>query len=327
MDYSKIIKRSWEITWKNKWLWVTGLVLATFSGGGYGSSSSTNFNKDIQPDEIKDNALNVLGVATDYVGNWFSNISVQDWIFLGLILLLSAIFGILIVWVLKSWAKGALIIGFEDADNGKKVNLKSISPFGIANIKKLIIYDLISSGMSLLIVVAMFLIIGIGYLISTLLGTIGTVLLVLFGIFAFLFFIFVIMIFIMISIYAERLIIIKGLTPWEAWKIGFSLSKSNFFSTLVMGIINSIIGFITGLLGIIVLLLVFAIPGFLLIYPIFRDGFKIPSLPQILAIVSFVILFFSMNLILRAVFTVFSYGNWNLFFKEVLNSQTEVKNE
>ena len=57
IDYSKIIQRSWEITKKNKWLWVVGIVIAAFgggsggSGGGGGSSSSTstNFPSKIKP--------------------------------------------------------------------------------------------------------------------------------------------------------------------------------------------------------------------------------------------------------------------------------------
>lgn len=336
IDYGKIIKRSWEITWKNKWLWVTGMVLAAFgssgSSGGGGSSGSTS-SQSIpsssplpSPVEIKDKTSYVLGAATDYIKNWFSNVPVQNWILLGLLILFLVIVGVCIVWVLTHWAKGALIQGFEDADNDKLVTLKSISPYGISNVKKLIIFSLISVGMSIFVLVSLTLFVGLGYLAFTLFKPVGTILLILFGILAFLVFIASMAIFTMVTIYAERLIVLKGFAPWQAWKKGFSLSKGNFMSTLLMGIINSIIGATTGCLGVIVLLIVFAIPGFLLIYPIFKDGFKIPSLMQIFGILIFILLFFSINTMLRAVFIVFNYGNWNIFFKEIINKEGEVIN-
>ena len=37
IEYDKIISRSWQITKKNKWLWVVGIVIAAFGGGSGGS--------------------------------------------------------------------------------------------------------------------------------------------------------------------------------------------------------------------------------------------------------------------------------------------------
>lgn len=326
MDYSKILKRSWEITWKNKWLWIPALVLSSFSGGGGsggGGGSSSNSSQsapEVDPNtinDVKEKASDVLGATTDYLSYWFASVSVSDWIFFGVLVFTLVVIGMIVILTLTNWAKGALILGFEDADNNKEVTLKSISPYGWANVKKLIIFGLISTGMSLLTFISTMIIVGLGYLLTTLLGVFGTILLVFLGIFGFLFFLFVILIFTMISVYAERLIVIKGFSPWEAWKKGLSLSRGNFFSTLVMGIINSALGFSVGCLGVIALLILFAVPSFMLVYPIFKDGFVVPSIPQIAAIIFFIVLFFSINLMIKAVFTVFKYGNWNLFFKEV----------
>ena len=46
--------------------------------------------------------------------------------------------------MLTSWAKGALIAGLNMADMDESVDLKNVSPKGIAKIKDLIIFNLIS---------------------------------------------------------------------------------------------------------------------------------------------------------------------------------------
>src|SRR5688572_19088774 len=103
IDYGKIIKRSWELTWKNKWLWVMGLVLAVFGGGagssgGGGSSSSNSSNINLpeaSPSPIPGNlesfqhqTSNVLGEATDILKGWFMSISPGSWILLIVLILL-----------------------------------------------------------------------------------------------------------------------------------------------------------------------------------------------------------------------------------------------
>ena len=336
IDYSKIIQRSWEITKKNKWLWVVGIVIAAFgggsggSGGGGGSSSSTSTNfpsespSPVPIENIKDKTSYVLGMATDSLQNWFSNFPSINWFVLGLIVFFVIIVGMVIIWILTSWAKGALIQGLDDADNEKEVTLKSISPYGISNIKKLMIFSLISFGMGLALLLVVSIFVGIGFLIYSFAGSSTTVLLVLLGVLLAFVFIILIAIFTMVSIYAERLMVLKGLGPWEAWKKGFSLSKGNFFPTFIMGIINSIIGFSVGCLGMIALLILFAVPGFLIIYPIFKDGFNVPSAPQIFAIIVLFFLFISINLAIKAVFTVFNYGNWNLFGKQIINKEEKL---
>ena len=88
-------------------------------------------------------------------------------------------------------------------------------------------------------------------------------------------------------------------------------------STAIMGVINSALGCATGCVGLIVLVLVLAIPGYILIAPMFANGFHFPNVGQIIGIMILIFLFITINLLLRAVFVVFDYGNWNLLFKEL----------
>src|SRR3989344_5623995 len=79
--YEAIVRRSWELTKKNKRLWVYGLVLATLAGGSGGTSSNItsilNKGDENLPEDI--NTDNVLGFATDSITSWVSNVPLQSW--------------------------------------------------------------------------------------------------------------------------------------------------------------------------------------------------------------------------------------------------------
>lgn len=78
MDYAKIIKRSWELTWKNRWLWVMGLVLAAFGGGiGKGGSGGSRGSSTNIPN-VSPSPSPVLREATNIFKNWFENIPKQN---------------------------------------------------------------------------------------------------------------------------------------------------------------------------------------------------------------------------------------------------------
>jgi len=333
IDYGKIIKRSWQITWKNKWLWVMGLVLAAFGGGSLGSGSSGSGNSGgtnltlpkSSPNSAQTNVQSfrsqtsyVLGATTNFLKSWFMSIPVGNWILVVFLILLFVVFTIITIWILTSWAKGALITGLAIADADQVVNLKNSSPNGIAKIKDLIVFELISFGLTIAVVVGIGAIFGIGFLIRLAIPVLGMIWLILFGIVGFLAFIVAIFLLIVITIYAERLIVLKNVSPWQAWKEGLSLGRHNFLPTLIMGLINSAIGCASGCIGIIALLLVFALPGYFLIVPMFKGGFHFPGISQIVGFAVLVALFILINMLIRAVFVVFDYGNWNLLFKEIL---------
>jgi hypothetical protein len=171
------------------------------------------------------------------------------------------------------------------------------------------------------IIVGVGIIFGLGFLVQLAVPVLGVIWLILFGIVGFLALIVAIILFSVLTIYAERLIVLKNLAPWEAWKKGLSIGRHNLLPTILMGIINSAIGCTSGCVGIIALLLVFALPGILLIFPMFNGGFHFPGIGQIIGIAILVILFFSINLLMRAVFLVFDAGNWNLLFKEIYKEE------
>lgn len=290
-DYGKIISRSFEITRKNKWLWVMGLALAIFgggggSGGGSSPSSPGSLLKNITSNASSDfpqKANQVLGASTDLFKEWFSNISPTTWILIG-----TGIFIVIIIWIavsmiIKAWAGSALIYGIDRADCNEEVSLLSSSPKGIAKVKHMVIFSLLSLVITFSVIFTSIILFVIGAVIFRALGV--EIFWYIAGGLSFLLVnIFLILITGILSIYAERLIVLYNYTPWEAWKKGLSLSRGNFLPTIIMGILNSAIGCSIGCLSTAVILLVIGIPAIILLIPVFNRNSHLPTLPSIIGL-------------------------------------------
>lgn len=327
MDYSSILHRAWELTKKNKWLWVYGLALALFgqvgNGGGGGGGSS-----DKQPGELPKNlpdlpkqTSQVLGQATNFITQWAADVPVSTWILIGSGIFLLVIFAIALAMIIQNWAKGALISGLADADNGKTVDLPSTSPSGIKSLKRLIVFSLIAAIVSLGLILGSLILMGIavggGYLLFSFSKIAQIVWLVLSITAAVLTLIGLIILISMVGIYADRLIVLENYNPWPAWKEGLKLSKGSFLDTLKMGIINSSVGCAAGCLSTIIQLIVLGIPALIIILPSFKNGWHWPAPPAIIGLTLLFITFIYTNLLFRAILTVFRFGVWNLFVKTV----------
>jgi hypothetical protein len=296
VNYENILRRSWALTIKNKWLWVYGLVIAALSGGGsgfngFGSGSSSE--------------KKLPNLDTSFLNGWLAQVPVTTWVLLGLGLVFLILVGAVVAWVARVWAKGALIGGLKDADDEKEITLANTAPHGFKNIKNLMIYGLISGGISM----GIFIILSIPLVLTALSSN-----WVLFALLVFLGVMVLVIIFVllaMVNIYAERLIVLGKISPWIAWKKGLALSRGNFLPTMLMGLINTALGCAIGCLTVI-LLAVFVIPAiiFALLLPVGAIG-----------LILLIILFLSASLAIRMVLTVFTYSNWNLFFKEVANGR------
>ncbi len=330
IDYGKILKRSWEITKKYKWLWVYGLLLAASGGssGGGGGGRSPSPLKDLPkelpkeiPKDLPEKTSYVLGQTTTILNDWFTSIPVSTWILIGLLIISSIIIWSVFAWIMHSWAQAGLIGGVEDANQNRDVTLISTSKKAIPKIKAMIIYGLLSFGICLATILGPLLIVGLGFLFLSLFPIVSYIWLAISGIAAVLFIVIALFLFTLTTIYAERLIVLHNYAPWPAWKKGFSLGKKEFLPTLVMGIIHQAIGCGVGCLSLLVLLIIIGVPGLIILIPSFVNGFHFPSIPAIIALLMFVLLGFSTAHLVNAVFMVFKYSNWNLFMKEILSKE------
>src|SRR5258708_538199 len=284
-------------------------------GGGLGINFGSNFNSSSSGSNLSTSKPSAF---TNLLTSSIKFIPIGSWVLLVVSFLVFIIFSVLVTWVITSWAKGGLIAGFEEANRDNNLNLKSLSSYGTANIKKLLIFKLISIAIFWATLLILILIVGLGFIVSSLFGhSIGIIYIALFGILALLVFLIGLVLFAMTSIYAERLIVLKKYSPWAAWKKGLSISKGNFLSTIIMGVINSLIGCAGGCGILLIEILVFAFPAILIIKPIFDGGFHFPNIIKISEIVILVILFIVINLLVRGIFVVFNYGNWNQLFGKV----------
>jgi hypothetical protein len=325
IDYGQILRRSWELTKRHKWLWVYGLVLSVFAGRGSGSGSvqlpSTDSLKDAPqklPSDLPETSSQILGQATSAISEWFSRQPVSTWFLLAGIFLLLISFGIAVSWIIRSWAKGSLIAGLAQADNDQPTTLVNTSVEGLKKLKHLIIFSLISLGLGLAIILGLVLLGLIGYLVFVSSPTARSVWIVLIIAIGLLTVIVAFIILAMVGIYAERLIVLKNYSPWPAWKKGLSLSRHHLLHTILMSIINQVVGCLAGCLSLIVLMIVLGIPAVVLVAGLFKDGFQPPNLATIITLVIFFFVFLYANFLVQAVITVFKYSNWNLFFKQAM---------
>lgn len=334
-DYGKIINRSWSLTWKNKWLWVYGLVIAAisgssfnYSGSGGSSGDKTSPVNDLQnglPSNVTEEGKKVLGQATNVFSSWLAQVSATTWVLLALGIVLLIVFGIIVNMVVTVWAKGSLISGLSMADNNEEVGLTNTSKKGLLTVKNLIIYGFISLGIVLGVVLLALVLFGLLAIVGSFGSSVSMSVMVfvaaILGVLVFLTLVVFLVILSMVGVYAERLIVLKDMAPWEAWKKGLSLSKGNFLHTALMGIINGIIGCTVSCLGVLALLLVLGIPAVILVVPMFAGGSFHFSWALSAGLVTLFFLGIWANLVMRAVMVVFNTSNWNLFFKEVTQNE------
>lgn len=318
-DYSAILSRSWEITKKYKWLLVYGLILA--GSGGFGGNNLARIGSSFGDSNEKDalnNASDVLGATTSSLGHWAGTVDSSTWILLIASLLLFIIFAITIQIITVSWAKASLIGGVKDADEGKEVTLASTAPKGLSRVKDLVIYNILSGFVIFSIVALWFVILIFSFAMiwGPNLGepTVGVLAIIL----STPLFIGSLIILGMINVYAERLVVLKNHTPWLAFKKGFSLARGAFIPTLVMGIINIVLASTIGCITAIVALIALGFPALIFVLPAFEKG-TFPGVGGIGLIGIALLIFVYVNFFVRAALSVFTYSNWNIFFKKIVD--------
>ncbi len=142
MDYANVLRRSWEITWRYKGLWVLGILASCASGGGGGSGGggNTGFSTD------SGNGL------PPQVEQFFRGVP-EEWIVAAVVLIvLLALLVALIAFVVGVLGQGGLIAGFRHADDGNPVTLAEAFRMGLPHFWRLLAIQLII-GLALLVVI------------------------------------------------------------------------------------------------------------------------------------------------------------------------------
>jgi len=299
IDYTGILKKSWQITWSNKYLWWFGffLALGSFGGGPNWSGSST---KNTQSnDEISSK----LG---EFVANYW------QWLILAAIFLFIII---LLIAVLKLICQAGIIKSGNDLIKGQASSFKKGFLEGKKYFWKLFFLSFIVSFFMLGVVLALlspviFLALIKSYFWAIIFGIAALMMIVVLSIVAS-----------FVWMYAVYYITLSDLGIKNSLENSFQLFKNNFVPSIIFALIFFALGIIFNIalfLILIVLGLVFLALGFLMNAIMSKTGILIDAIVG--GLVLSVVLFFS-----QAVFETFRQISWLLLFREIASGKSEEK--
>ncbi|MGB9640106.1 MAG: DUF7544 domain-containing protein [Anaerolineales bacterium] len=152
MDFGKLIRRAWEITWRYKFLWIFGIAIAFCrAGGGSGSNfnfNSRNFSGQNNPFGQFTNPINPFPQTFE---RFFS--SGLLWLFIGVLIVLVIIFFV-IGMVVVAYARGSLIRSVDLIENGESVNFRRAWEEGKKSFRRLFGMEILINIPGLLVGVA-----------------------------------------------------------------------------------------------------------------------------------------------------------------------------
>jgi len=130
MDYGKLFRRSWEIVWQNKFLFILGFFAAL--GGSSGGSSGSNFNFSIPgPGGSGSDPF-----PTDMVAKVADFWAEYGGLILGLICFLF-ILGI-VFWLIRLAAQGGMIEAVDRIEAGEKMTFRTAFSAGVGRMGGLV---------------------------------------------------------------------------------------------------------------------------------------------------------------------------------------------
>jgi len=235
MDYGKVLKRAWEITWRWKILWIFGFLVSLGQGGSGGSSGSRYTTS-----------------SSDWQG-WNADSQVTGTIIA--IIIAVACVAILIgiaLWVVSTIARGGLIAGVQQVEDEGSTDFRRAWRVGRKRFWTLFGINVLTALPLFLLglIAAVVLVLSIIGLVNVSdssapnagLGVLGIVCGGLFCCGT----IIVAWLLGLIQIYADRAAVLEGLGWIEALKRGWQVLKTNIGPTLVFWLIFLVIGLIVG---------------------------------------------------------------------------------
>jgi hypothetical protein len=295
MDIANIFKRAWEITWKNKGLWVLG-ILANCSGSSGQSSGNAgprveyHFNEGDFP----------------RFENWIQSVPEETWVTIAIVAACAIILLALIFWVLSAIGNGGLISGFHMAEMGEVPTLAGSFRQGIRHFWKLMAIQLVIGLAILLIVVA-----GIfgGVVFSVL--TLGIGFLCLLPLVCLL-----IPLMILLSIYTmltQVALIVEELDILTSFKRSWEIVRAHPGEIILVGLILGVGGFIVGL--------ILMIPIVLMVLPLIFNLVNGHEIANITNTIVGILLYLPILLVATGIVRTFTTGSWTLTYRNLIAAE------
>lgn len=295
MDYGAILKRTWDITWKYKGLWVLGILAACGNGGGGGGGGGGG---------QASGGLRGEGLSNgQFAGlqHFFENIPEETLIIAAIVIVSLLLVVALIALVLGVIGQAGLVAGFNQADQGADVNLAEAFGMGTQFFWRLL-------GIRVLLFVAA-LIIVIGIVIFAVV-TLGIGLLCLIPLLCIL-----VPVMILIGAYVTLTgvaLVVEDLGVFEAFRRAWEVVRSNVGPLLVMTLIL--------FLGSAVVGLVFAAPFILILVPVvtaYALGTQTAMSTGLLLGGVCLVLYLPVLIVLNGILTTYVMGAWTLTFRRL----------
>ena len=330
MTASEILEKSWKITFKNKALWLFGLVLTGLGGSlGSGLRFGQNFSsqdlKKIEvftpnylPDQYGQSwqqAQFVFQKAGNLLQDFFKNIpsAVIFWLAAGITV--SVLMAITVSLFLKAWSKTAIIYGVESTGQSKKFTIKQGSDKGIFHAKQMIKLS-IFPWLIYLIVIIIFSAASAPIYASApdFIKVLTTIFLSIAGFF---YFALVSLALMFSQNLAERLVVFKNMSWLQAVLTGWQFVKSNIKDVLLLGFVNLILSILFAV-GIVMLSVLMFGSGLLTLFlgPIFAGSYFGLAI---------LLLIFGSKLA-SAIFATFKSATWTILYKEIVLNQKIAQN-
>lgn len=248
--YYKIVRDALSFTWEFKFLWWFGFFIALGSPAG---SFNLNFPWKSETDPTKD-----FGISEEQVGNFLLQHIV--WIVLGIVAVFS-IFAIL--YVLGKITRGALIRSVKKIGKKETINFKVGFAEGKKYFWKILGLDLLLSCSLFAVAILVFtppiiLFVFKAYIAGTILIILSAIILVGLAV---------------LSSFLRRFghlyIVLANLSIWNSIENAYALFRKNFWTSIVMWLINWVIGMIFGMIflaALFIFALICLLPGFLIYY-------------------------------------------------------------
>ncbi|HLN19029.1 MAG TPA: hypothetical protein VK255_02555 [Patescibacteria group bacterium] len=290
IKFIDILKRSFDITWKNKPLWWFGLLLAL--GGGMG-----NINLGL------DEKNNKVGEKISH----FISANFQVFV-IGVILGIAIL---LILFILSILARGGLILSLEKIFKNRTFNFRSGMKEGKNFFARLFFLYLV---LCLLILASLVILATPIVVLFTSKAFVSAILLI---ILAVIIFIPLIIFASYLKTYGEIYIVSADLNAWSAIEASYELFIKNMSTSLVMGLLFIPIGILLGL----AILITIAPLGLAVVFFAFLGKIGIA-----IAIILGIVILLAIVLI-QTVFQIFHQTAWLLFFHDIAAPTEEEKVE
>ena len=317
MDYGKLVRRAWDITKRNPWLWVLGFFAASTGGGSFNIPSSGGSGN---PGEFGMPPAGADQVIGD-IGSWIQGN-------LALILTVAfVLFGLMILfWVLGIASKAGLFSEVGRADAGEATSLGRGWKAGFSKFGRTFMIQLVTS---IPVLIVMFVVVAVAVM-----GIIGfaassrgvgepsipdgaAMAAVFSGIAGLLFFVFLIGILgIVVSVWTTLSIaagVIEDRTFGMALRRGWQIIRNRFGSTFMVLVIDTLISFaVSVVMGI--LLLIAMVPAAIVL---FRGGSFDLDVVGWVVIAAVFLVTFAIGAIVSSAMTTFSTSLWVAYFRTV----------